>query len=670
MLLPSTQSTRKPVAKLSLAWLFVSIAFLIATVATVIWGFRRGFDLTDEGFYLLSHANYKEYPASGFAFLGGWLVNHFHLDVVSLRGLRFLLLIASHAVFSAAALRWVLHSFQFLPETRQMVRWSFCFLVGSVAASYQWAPPSLSYNDWATVFALLAAAAVFWLLAGDRPAGKFALLKFVLLGAVIGLSLCGLAFVKWPAAGATLSLLTFAVIAGGNEERRVRSSIFFGVVVGGLAALLLIQTTMIDLRSYLRQSIEATALLARESHPPIILLSRYIRQFLVSISVPWHDLWWAILLFAVFSGSMLRLPRFRRLLGLLVCGLIGVTFLQCATSGFLYGAGATDRSVTVQLGFVWMAGIALLVFRIQESPGNGAKRIGGGIAVQWIPATPVAARIAAIGTWLTLRKKQISGLVLLFSLPWAVAFGTQNPLLLPGAQVTVAWKALLLIAVAALWARPPTRMLGFGIGLLSLVATQAQFLDGYIIHPYRLATDLCAQSVPVRNLPRGKRLLFDAKTADFLATLMSNISAQPVGENPQIMAFYDCPGIVYLVGGYSPGTPWYFSPESVPGYTASILQRWGTLEKPPANTPGPLILLNRELDPRMLEVLHEIGIDFPSAYHEIGAFQFPYGKRVIHLWAPRDLNSNQPQAATTALKHTAALFCSSFRPRVRTNLNE
>jgi hypothetical protein len=229
---------------------------------------------------------------------------------------------------------------------------------------------------------------------------------------------------------------------------------------------------------------------------------------------------------------------------------------------------------------------------------------------------------------------------LLFGLPWVVAFGTGNSLLFPGSQVIVAWKVLVLIPIAALWASPPVRTVGFGIGLLSLIATQAQFLDGYILHPYRLPTPLYAQSVPVPNLPRGHALLFDAETAASLKTLASRVASLHPGENPRIMAFFDCPGIVYLLGGRSPAIPWYFSPRRAPGYTPAMLRQWAKIGKRPSNPLRPLILLDQELDRSMLGVLRDIGADFPSAYQEIGVSSFPYGDRVFHLWAPRDLNSD------------------------------
>jgi len=221
---------------------------------------------------------------------------------------------------------------------------SFFFLVGSVAASYQWAPPSLSYNDWATVFALLAAAGVFWFLAGDLPPVEFARLRSVFLGLIVGLFSGGLFFVRWPAAAATLPLLTFAVIVGGSKGRHVRGSFFFGVIVGGMAALALIHATMVDLGSFLEKSIAVSASMARGDHAPLALLAGYSRQLLTSLTLPWIHFWWVILLFAVLSGSVLRFPLLKNTLELIACGLIGMTLLHGIAAGFFDGAGATyDR---------------------------------------------------------------------------------------------------------------------------------------------------------------------------------------------------------------------------------------------------------------------------------------------------------------------------------------
>jgi hypothetical protein len=291
-----------------------------------------------------------------------------------------------------------------------------------------------------------------------------------------------------------------------------------------------------------------------------------------------------------------------------------------------------------------MAGAAVIGRRVSDYSGIDPNYLGSRLTEATALLKSVGFHRAVPSEWLRHRALQIAGFIMLFGLPWAVAVGTQNHLLFPGSQVVASWKVLVLIPMAALWSHPRIRLLGFGIGLLSLLATQTQFLDGYVFRPYRLATTLWAQSVPVPDLPRGKTLLFDVRTAEFLAALAPAIASQSAGENPPIMAFFDCPGIVYLVGGRSPGTPWYFSPQRMPGFTAAMLQRWANSGQKPLHSRRPLILLDQQLDHQILGVLHEIGIDFPSAYREIGVFPLPLGNGVIHLWAPHDLHSGlQPR---------------------------
>jgi hypothetical protein len=270
----------------------------------------------------------------------------------------------------------------------------------------------------------------------------------------------------------------------------------------------------------------------------------------------------------------------------------------------------------------------------------------------------IAYATKVVPTWFRHRKKQIAGLVLLFGLPWVVAFGTDNPLLRPGAQVVIAWKVLVLIPIAALWGSSQMRVFGIGIGLVSLVATQTQFLDGYIFHPYRLATPLYAQSVPVPNLPRGSRLLFDSKTAKSFTALSAQVASLHLGKNPTIMAFYDYPGIVYLLGGYSPALPRYYQSADAQGYTATMLRRRAGLGLPSLSSLHPLILLDRVMDQPMLGVLHEFGIAFPSGYQEIGAYPLPFGNRLIYLCAPlapdAQLQTSQSSDASRGMSASGA----------------
>ena len=76
-------------------YLNISVFFLI--LATVLWGLNKGFDVTDEGYYVLGYQPGQEigFVASGFQQLIKGLFSWMTLDVVNVRILRLMFCLLS-----------------------------------------------------------------------------------------------------------------------------------------------------------------------------------------------------------------------------------------------------------------------------------------------------------------------------------------------------------------------------------------------------------------------------------------------------------------------------------------------------------------------------------------------------------------------------------------------
>jgi hypothetical protein len=162
---------------------------------------------------------------------------------------------------------------------------------------------------------------------------------------------------------------------------------------------------------------------------------------------------------------------------------------------------------------------------------------------------------------------------------------------------------------------------------------ESQFIDGYLLHPYCLLSPLFQQVERVHDLPRDSEQGFDSKTASFLSEITRIYqTASPVVNQP-VIALFDLPGLVYLLGGVSPGTAWYQdaagagSVEHIPA-----LGPTKTNSTQPTN-PKPFLFLPEVLRPEAQRVLLN-RLAFPEDYQLAGTARSPYNGNLLSLWIP------------------------------------
>lgn len=104
----------------------------------------------------------------------------------------------------------------------------------------------------------------------------------------------------------------------------------------------------------------------------------------------------------------------------------------------------------------------------------------------------------------------------------------------------------------------------------TVVVTTFFFVFNTVINPYRLHKSIFDQNVSIRS-HYGEKILVDDSLAQFYHNVVKELEGV---EKPfPIIARYDLPSIVYLIGGYSPETPWYFSGESSKKFNEYHLNR-------------------------------------------------------------------------------------------------
>ena len=144
-----------------------------------------------------------------------------------------------------------------------------------------------------------------------------------------------------------------------------------------------------------------------------------------------------------------------------------------------------------------------------------------------------------------------------------------------------------------------------------------QFYDGFVRHPYDLSSRLNTQTQAVQcKKLRGLRMV--PEQAKFIEDTQKILQTNGMQEDDNVLAFYQLPGLVYAVGGVSPGLGWY-SP-------LLIFREWNehfvqiTNVKDGKNL---FVIADRELDKNLLNGMNQSGMKFPADFKLIGTTHNP-----------------------------------------------
>lgn len=595
------------------AWLVVGFA-----VGVVVWGCRRGFDLTDEGFYLLTCTQPECYPRldSGFNRLVAAAAGLTGTSVVALRLLGLGWLLVTNLAFALACQDWVKRAW---PAVHKVSRgWMVPVMLLGVPASYLWAPQSPGYNAVVGGATLCGMAAL--LLCLGRGTVTTGLAAWSWIGFfVAGGSLALVAVAKLPACVGAALVYGGLILFGLGGQRWFKRGLALLTMAAGLAAgLLLIQITCLDVRSFLRGFLEVARVTSQGSHPPTKLLAAYAQQLGTSLSSLLRHFGWAAVLFFLLPELLTR-RRLRRwggdkwlVPGAVLLGVIALGTLLDHFRGANYNASAVQGWwVVLALGSALAAG-AWWRRRILPRPQPDAG---------FRPAKTITAPEVPL----------VAGALL--ALPLAAAVGTNTHILAPSVYLAAAWFALVSVTIGTAMRQRVTRPAAALCLLLLFILVLTQFLYGHLHRPHRLAAPLTRQTEPVNSLSHAGGLRFDAPSAEFLNKLAAAYQqAHPTPAQP-ILGLYDVPGLVFLLGGRSPIPPWISSAAAARPQVLANLAAYGMELRHGASLP--FLLLNEQLDKEMHDHLQQDGIPFPEGYQRVVSLACPWNGKLTELWIPQ-----------------------------------
>jgi len=596
------------------------LGLLLGVVVAVLWWARdRGFNLSDEGYYLLSYA-YPDPATAGatqFHLLVAALTAPLDLGLVGYRVLRVVLLAASAAGLAAAYLAFCRARLPDLARALPSAGATVAVVVLAGLLGSAWLPLALSYNGLSAALLQVETALVLWILSRPRrsppaPAAAAALATGFLLGAH--------AFVKWPTAVVVAGLLAVTLVVLGGRRGLGAAGL---LAVGAALAWLLLARELLGSVVTIGGLVEGSRLntILDDYRTGPALRGYVLRTWGSVVDLLTGGAAWRPVALVVLLGAPLAVarpaPRGRagRVRAAAAAGAAAVagTALLAETavllprgSGYLTHGRQFEFLLALLLALPVVAALAALAARGRAAAGPATPADSAGPGGTTTPAGQTAAVAGA----------------LFLALPFAGALGTNNHPVLQAMTCAAGFALLALLVLAAVGRAAPAAPAPWAVALPVLAAVlTAQIVHHTVWDPYGLPTTLLAQTEPLTGRTPLAGVRVDPASHAALQELVEVVGTRTgFAPGEPVLAASTVPGLVHLLGGRPPGTPWVrFRPGISPRTCAELARARDDLAR------TELLLLTAEPDADGRRCLTALWPAYPERLEQVAAVALPSG---------------------------------------------
>ncbi|HEY4570460.1 MAG TPA: hypothetical protein VIH10_13375, partial [Kribbella sp.] len=376
---------------------------------------NEGFDLTDEGYYLLSYRWWDSNPLAltGVQYLYGPVFEWLGYDIVRLRFFRLLTVVVVHLLFGFSFMRWLRGRRPGAPPTKLWELAGMAVILAAGGMCYSWLPLSPGYNDVVLLGALTLVSCVLWMATAVDGGRTVPFWLFLVAGVVIGV----MVLAKWTSIVVIgLTVVAAVVVLAGQGWRSVARGVLFTLGGLGLAALV-VQLFVVRLNVAVPGISTVNKFIAGTSYSPTELLQFYWSSSMKLLGRTLRD--HGLLLIAAAVATIGRWRWLRIAAGVLALAAFALSVRRViADDAAIGGSGHTTQYTVTLLA-------AVLVVLVTG--------VGAVIAGRFqVTDRSVLSRENARG-WAIL--------ALLVILPLVQAFGTNTPLYMIGFDAFAAWAA-------------------------------------------------------------------------------------------------------------------------------------------------------------------------------------------------------------------------------------
>jgi hypothetical protein len=538
----------------------------------------RGFDITDEGFYVLSYRWWSTnlHSFNGAQYLYGPVFDLVGHNVAALRLFRLLSVLVVSVSFAVAFMNWLGDRNPHACSLRSRVAGAAA-IVASAGMIYGWLPLSPGYDDVAAL-GVLGMAAVALSTSRRHQRGQHVPAWLPLLGG----ALCTVQMLsKWSSALgiAVYCVAIVLVLWGSGWKPLVR---YGGLLLAGAAA---------------------TAAL--------------IHLFVIPLDRAATEMWFVNKSAVDESGA----PSGRALSYLTDLREVTESAIRMGYPLMLV-AVATRFAGTRRLNLPWMVVIAagFLLFWRQTLDTRGWQ--GGPANKTAYMVTILALVMVATIAGFQLRRPSrgdVGLLAMLSVLPLAQAFGTSNRIWMVASDAFPAWFAVVIWFLFTGARRPTAGLVTWCatasiVGLVPLIAA-----SGLLAHPYR-TTGYASDTAPVPGLASVR---IDPTTAGQYTAVRRALRPYLRPAPKPIFAVDRLSGLVFILGGTAAGEPWNGSPLR----SGAILRRACEQDEVGVDNP-PILLFNRATTRNDIDALADCGLRYPRDFEKVTVTGGPPGLRI------------------------------------------
>ena len=615
---PAEPPTATPGFAQRVITLWLGIATVGSTVAIALWAgaaaltANRGFDITDEGFYLLSyrwwHTNLRTF--TGVQYIYGPVFQALGDNIADLRLVRLLTVLAANLIFGWTFMRWLRLRRPDAPASRLWELAGIAAITACGGMIYGWLPLSPGYNDVSLLGGLLAAAIVLSMATAVDLERKVRFWVPAALGIVIVVTLID----KWTSSLATLLVVgvgAWLVLAPAGGRSVARAAAW--VLAGAILTLGLIQLFVIPLNAAIPQLL-ATNRLVSATNSPVQLLDLYLRTALHLLLAQVVTTFGPLLLAAI-GVALARGKPARRIAAALAVLAAGFATWRLLADGDL--RGGTVNLDRYPVGLVGVLAVALVVWLGVVL----SDRFDG-------PARPAVGRSRSYG-WVVF--------AVLALIPLAQAVGTANPLSYMAINAFSLWMAIIIAILTGINASAaPAKWLTAAMAAGAVVLSASIATNALWSNPYR-TTGRDQDTATAAGVPALSSLRLDPAQARDYSRLYSLLRPYIGPAGRAMMGFDEIPGIVLLLGGRPVGEAWYSAIDDA--RTAAGIRSqcpdghgwWGAR--------NPVLLYNRPPQATDIAALSYCGLNLTTDYRMLAPSSATMGLRI---YLPLPVRGRQP----------------------------
>jgi hypothetical protein len=585
------------------------VMIYLGLIVFALWTSNKGLTIKDEGFHLLQ----AKYPddvlasASSYYYYSALVFKLAGYNVVAFRLSGLFLMFVSTSIFCFGFLNILKLTGLSFPQTRsfRINCWAFLGLgMMLYYSSFIQHRLSLSYNTLDTV-ALYSALGLF--LSGvslEKDTGKkqvFSAMAFLLTGVFIGIAF----FIKFPTAIVLLVMFSLLSATGiMNHCGRAMMMILAGFFLWLLLHFIIFQTPAECWENFNRSRAFV------KHHAFSYLITDYYNRSLDLLKASMGGLYRSYIL--LLSGFALF-------------------FVLQKTKVMIF----KSKNVLLFLPVFMLAGFEL--YSKVSNPGAWGVNVIK-VYASWLVLLLIVVMLNVLFHWINhkmviKRWRPLLPLCLLFFCsPFAGAIGTVNNININLVLHLAPWFGLMLVLMMILSDLENSKIIIPAGTLIIGIFVAAHILYGAInpAPPYQ-ANGLLKLTEPTDIGSPVTSLKLDVETSRFYRDVRRTARENGFHEGDDVLAFFDMPGLVFAMGGKSPGLTWYFGNWYVGANDAiDYVMSFVNMER----LKKAFVL--QSSNNQKLPDLGKVGIKFPQEYVLCGAFLFPGTNDKILLWKPQN----------------------------------